>query len=89
MPTRWIWFSIIVSCLCSWNAMAEPPLKFQFGPKGNVRDQDIYDATRGYGFEPAAGAGDLPRNQGRQDLQISAPPVCRHWCHLETAGAFL
>ena len=34
--------------------MAEPPLKFQFGPKGNVRDQDTYDATRGYGFEPAA-----------------------------------
>lgn len=55
MLTRCTRFSIIVACLCSWNAMAEPPLKFQFGPKGNVRDQDIYDATRGYGFEPAAG----------------------------------
>jgi lysophospholipase L1-like esterase len=35
--------------------MAEPPQKFQFGAKGNVRVEDTYDATRGYGFEPAAG----------------------------------
>src|SRR5687767_9585089 len=57
MPTCWMLrASIFAICLlCSWNAMAEPPLKFQFGPKGNVRDQDTYDATRGYGFEPAAG----------------------------------
>src|SRR5687767_3266526 len=55
MPSRWtLRSSLIVVCLlCSWNAMAEVPLKFQFGPKGNVRDQDTYDAARGYGFEPA------------------------------------
>lgn len=35
--------------------MAEPPLKFQFGAKGNVRTDEIYDGTRGYGFEPAEG----------------------------------
>lgn len=32
--------------------MAEPPLKFQFGAKGNVRTEETYDTTRGYGFEP-------------------------------------
>lgn len=37
---------------CSWNAMAEPQLKFQFGTDGNARLQDAYDDTRGYGFEP-------------------------------------
>ena len=35
--------------------MAEPPLKFQFGAKGNVRTEETYDTTRGYGFEPTEG----------------------------------
>jgi len=39
--------------LCySWNAMAEPQMKFQFGAAGDTQVQDTYDATRGYGFEP-------------------------------------
>jgi lysophospholipase L1-like esterase len=46
---------IAVCVLCSGSAMAEPPLKFQFGAKGNVRAEDTYDANRGYGFEPAEG----------------------------------
>src|SRR5689334_4592174 len=49
---------IAVCVLCSGSAMAEPPLKFQFGAKGNVRAEDTYDASRGYGFEPAE--GDVP-----------------------------
>lgn len=54
MPSRQILAPITVLCLlCSWSAMAEPPMKFQFGPKGNVRAQDTYDTARGYGFEPA------------------------------------
>ena len=35
--------------------MAEPPLKFQFGAKGNVRAEETYDAARGFGFEPVDG----------------------------------
>ena len=35
--------------------MAEPPLKFQFGAKGNVRTEETYDTPRGYGFEPTEG----------------------------------
>src|SRR5688572_27136937 len=45
---------IALGLLCSWSAMAEPPLKFHFGPDGNVRVHDNYDASR-YGFEPSEG----------------------------------
>lgn len=56
MPTHGIRSVIIVLCLlCSGSAMAEPPLKFQFDAKGNVRAEETYDATRGYGFEPPEG----------------------------------
>jgi lysophospholipase L1-like esterase len=55
MPSRWTLALIFSAALCSGSAMAEPPRKFQFGPKGNVLSQDTYDATRGYGFEPAEG----------------------------------
>ena len=56
MPSRPFRSLIVAACLlCSGNAMAEPPLNFQFGSKGNVRSDDTYDASRGYGFEPAEG----------------------------------
>lgn len=56
MPSRRTFALITILCLlCSGSAMAEPPRKFQFGPKGNVRTEDSYDAQRGYGFEPAEG----------------------------------
>jgi lysophospholipase L1-like esterase len=56
MPHCWTRSLIVAVCvLCSGSAMAEPPLKFRFGAKGNVRAEDTYDAARGYGFEPAEG----------------------------------
>jgi lysophospholipase L1-like esterase len=57
MPSRpTLPYLMIAACLlCSCSALAELPLKFQFGARGNVRVQDTYDAARGYGFEPAEG----------------------------------
>lgn len=80
MPIRWIFASIATMCLlCSWSAMAEPPLKFQFGPKGNVRAEDTYDAARGYGFErsesdaPSAGFSvQLPEGNYRVTVRLGA-----------------